>query len=94
MVLFGSTLLNREIPLKRSRIGGQKNQLPKGREKCCLDGRQSCDPGKTYGLVSLVFLQCKPHADMGKARVILCVYYGQYHTKVAKPVTLTLPCKH
>lgn len=30
MVLFGSTLLNREIPLKRSRIGGQKINFQKG----------------------------------------------------------------
>ena len=52
------------------------------------DGWQSCDPEKIHDLVSLVFLQCKPHANMGKARVLLCVYYGQCHNELAEAVAL------
>lgn len=95
MVLLGSSLLNREISLKTKYDWRTENHLPKREGKICfLDGWRSCDPEKTYDQVSLAFLQCKLHADMGKTRAILCVVYCQCHTEVTKAVPLTLPCEH
>lgn len=80
MVLLSSNLLNREISLKLGIIGRKKNQIFKREGKICfLDGWQSNDAEKICGLVSLAFLQCKPHVAVGKLRVILCLLWSVSH---------------